>query len=202
MPCAMAPACPLDPPPMTLIEMSNFRCVLVTRSGARAAISSTRRPRYARGSFSLTVTRPSPGVRRTRAIAFLRRPVPRCMLSANLQVPLGVEGRDLRLLCLMTVIRAGVDAEALQHIGAEGVALEHAPDRGHDRERGIELLRLGQRPAAEAARVAAVARVLLGLRLAAGHLDLGGVDDDHVIAAVEVRRERRLVLAAQDRGHA
>src|SRR5438132_4847231 len=57
--------------------MSNLRWVLVTRSGARAVISSTRRPRYARGSFSLTVTRPSPGCNRTRAIAFFRRPVPR-----------------------------------------------------------------------------------------------------------------------------
>src|SRR4029077_1501192 len=47
MPCEMAPAWPLVPPPTTLTLISNLRCVLVTRSGASAAISRTRRPRYA-----------------------------------------------------------------------------------------------------------------------------------------------------------
>src|SRR5437762_9815974 len=122
MPCAIAPAWPLVPPPTTLTVMSNFRCILVTRSGASAAISRTRRPRYARGSLSLTVTRPSPGVMRTRAIAFLRRPVPRFSVSANLQVSFCVEGQGLRFLSDVPVVRAGVDAEALQHIRAEGVA--------------------------------------------------------------------------------
>src|SRR5437879_5848604 len=45
MPCAMAPAWPLLPPPITFTLMSNLRWVLVTRSGASAAISRTRRPR-------------------------------------------------------------------------------------------------------------------------------------------------------------
>src|SRR2546425_8808815 len=110
--------------------MSNLRWVLVTRSGARAVISSTRRPRYARGSFSLTVTRPSPGCNRTRAIAFFLRPVPRFSVSANLHVSFVVEGQDLRLLCGVSVLRAGVDAKALQHIGSQGVALQHAANRG------------------------------------------------------------------------
>jgi hypothetical protein len=34
--------------------------------------------------------------------------------------------------------------------------------------------------------------------LVAGHLHLVGVDDDHIVAHVHVRREGRLVLAAQD----
>src|SRR5438874_5843938 len=202
MPCAMAPAWPLVPPPTTFTLRSNLRCVPVTRSGASAAISSTRRPRYASGSFSLTVTRPSPGVRRTRAIAFLRRPVPRWRVSANLDVPLGVEGDDLRLLCLVAVVRPRVDAKALQHIRPKRVALQHAFHRGRDREGGIELLCLLERARAEAARVAGVARVVLGVELGAGDLHLGGVDHDHVVATVQVRRERGLVLAAQNRGHA
>src|SRR5919201_4649335 len=201
MPCAIAPACPLVPPPMTLTVTSNLRCVLVTRSGARAAISRTRRPRYASGSLSLTVTRPSPGVRRTRAIAFLRRPVPWFSVSANLQISFCVEGDDLRLLRPVAMVRAGIDAEPFQHVGAERVALEHAADGGLDRKRGVELLRPLQRAAAQPARVAGVARVLLRLHLAASHLHLGGVDDDHVVTTVQVGREGRLVLAAQDRGH-
>src|SRR5437773_11011140 len=96
--------------------MSNLRWVLVTRSGASAAISSTRRPRYARGSFSLTVTRPSPGCRRTRAIAFFRRPVPRFRVSANLHVSFVVEGHYFRLLRAVSVLGDSVDAKALQHI--------------------------------------------------------------------------------------
>src|SRR5438105_1848089 len=202
MPWAMAPACPLVPPPMTFTVTSNLRCMPVTRSGASAAISSTRRPRYASGSLSFTVTRPSPGERRTRAIAFLRRPVPRFIVSANLQISFCVEGQDLRFLGNVPVLRAGVDTEALQHIRAKSVALQHPPHGGGHREGGIELLGASQCPLAQPARVARVARVLLGLELAAGDLHPGGVDHDHVVAAVQMRGVGRLVLAAQDRGHA
>src|SRR3546814_3905908 len=41
---------------------------------------------------------------------------------------------------------------------------------------------------------------LLVGELLAGQLHLLGVDDDHVVAAVHVRGEARLVLAAQDLG--
>src|SRR5256885_3302718 len=134
--------------------MSNLRWVLVTRSGARAVISSTRRPRYARVSFSLMVTRPSPGCRRTRAIAFFRRPVPRFRVSANLHVSFVVEGQDLRLLRAVAVLGACVDAKALQHIGSQRVALQHAAYRGHHRERRIQLLGALESALAQAARIA------------------------------------------------
>src|SRR5439155_16014856 len=163
MPCAIAPACPLVPPPMTLIVMSNLRWVFVTRSGASAAISRTRRPRYARGSFSLTVTRPSPGCNRTRAIAFLRRPVARFIVSANLDVSFFVEAQRLRLLGLVSVLRACVDAKALQHIGSQGVALQHAAHGGRDGKRRVDLLRLLQGAPPQTAGVTRVPRVLLGL---------------------------------------
>src|SRR5207248_6004784 len=156
MPGAIAPAWPLVPPPMTLIVMSHLRCVPVTRSGASAAISSTRRPRYARGSFSLTVTRPSPGCKRTRAIAFFRRPVPRFIVSANLHVSFRVEGERLRFLRLMTVLRARVDPKALQHIRPERVSLQHAADRGRHREGRVHVLGLLHGPLAEAAGVTRV----------------------------------------------
>src|SRR5713226_7160765 len=141
----MAPAWPLVPPPTTRMLMSNFRCVLVTRSGASAANSSTRRPRKASGSFSLTVTRPSPGWMRTRATAFFRRPVPLVKTSATLDVPPLVEGDHLRLLGLVPMLGPGVDAKSGEHVRAEGVPLEHPADRVHQREGGVELLGALQR---------------------------------------------------------
>src|SRR5437660_11440527 len=201
MPCAMAPACPLVPPPATLTLTSNLRWVLVIRSGASAASSSTRRPRNARGSFSLTVIRPSPGCIRTRATAFLRRPVPRLNVSANVDIPLRVERDGPGLLRLMAVVGSGVDAEAGQHVRPQRVALEHSAHGVRHREGGVELLRPPKRPLAQTTGIAGVPRVFLGFRLGPRDLDLGGVDHYHVVACVQVRREGGLVLATQDLGH-
>src|SRR5438309_3141028 len=187
---------------MTLTLMSNLRCVLVTRSGASAAISRTRRPRYASGSFSLKVILPSPGWMRTRAIAFLRRPVPRLKISAKLDVPSRIECDDLRLLRHVAVVGTGVDAKSLQHVGAQGVPLQHPADGVGHRKRWVQILRALQRALAQAARVPGVPRVFLARELGAADLDLGGVDDDDMVAGVQVRGERGLVLAAQDLGHA
>src|ERR1700730_10787353 len=187
---------------MTLTLMSNLRCVLVTRNGASAAISRTRRPRYASGSFSLTVIRPSPGWMRTRAMAFLRRPVPRLNVSANLDVPSRIERDDLRLRRDVAMVGSGVNAESLEHVGAQSVALQHSSHRIRDRERGINLLRPPQRPLAKPSGIARVPGVLLPCELGAADLDLGRVDYNDVVASVQVRRERGLVLAPQDLGHA
>ncbi len=58
----------------------------------------------------------------------------------------------------------------------------------------------------DAARMAGVVVVDLLVALAAGEHHLVGIDDDDVVAAVDMRREGRLVLAAQavgdDRGEA
>src|ERR1700681_1376443 len=187
MPCEIAPAWPLVPPPTTLTLMSNLRWVLVTRSGASAAISRTRLPRYASVSLSLITTRPSPGWIRTRATAFLRRPVPRWKMSANLAVSLGVEGECLRLLSLVPMLGTPVNAKAGEHIRTQRVVLEHPFDGIHQREGGVDLLRLLQGAPAQAAGVAAVVGVFLGPQLGARHLDFGGIDHHHVVAAVQVR---------------
>src|SRR5207245_8080102 len=50
--------------------------------------------------------------------------------------------------------------------------------------------------------VARVAEVALLLHLAPRELNLLGVDDDDAVTAIHVRRERGLVLATQDLGHA
>src|SRR6266851_2729 len=117
--------------------------------------------------------RPSPGCKRTRAIAFLRRPVPRLNVSANLDVPSGIERDDLRLLRDVPVVGPRVDAKSFQHVGAQRVSLQHPAHRVGDRERRVDLLRLLQRALAQTAGV----------------------------AGIQVRGERGLVLAAQDLGH-
>src|ERR1700704_5957782 len=181
--------------------MSNFRCVLVTRSGASAAISSTRRPRYASVSLSLITTRPSPGWMRTRATAFLRRPVPLRKASAKLDVPLGVEGDHLRPLGLVPMLGPGVDAKSGEHVRPERVVLQHPLHRVHEWESRVQVFRHLEAARAQAARVAGVAGVELAGQLGAADLGLGGIDDDHVIARVEMRRVGRLVLAPEDLGH-
>src|SRR5262249_11854621 len=52
-------------------------------------------------------------------------------------------------------------------------------------------------PVLDAAGIAGVVVEHLVAQLVAGHLHLGGVDDDDVVAAIHVRRVGRLVLAAQ-----
>ena len=69
-----------------------------------------------------------------------------------------------------------------------------------DRLLGLALEQVGEGLALDAARVARVAVDHLPLGLVGGEHDLGGVDDDHVVAGVEVRGEDRLVLAPQDPG--
>src|SRR5450759_2163091 len=99
---------------------------------------------------------------RTRATAFLRRPVPLRKMSANLDVPLRVEGHCLRLLGLVPMLGTGVDAKAGEHIRSQRVVLPHPLDRVLQREGGVELLGLCQGATPKATRVAAVPRVLLG----------------------------------------
>src|SRR6266542_28783 len=104
------------------------------------------------------ITRPSPGVRRTRAIAGLRRPVPRVVLSANLDLSLGVEAYGLGHLRRVLMFGAAVDTQPLEHLAAQGVVLEHAAHRVGDREGGVALHLVTQRARAQAARVSRVAR--------------------------------------------
>src|SRR5262245_50887083 len=94
----------------------------------------------------------------------------------------------------------GVHAQLPHHLPAEATLGEHALDRlPHD------LLRVAGEQAPEAlgldaAGVSRVPPVPLALGLARADVELGGVDDDHVITSVDVRRPGRLVLAPQQRG--
>src|SRR5438067_2245495 len=112
--------------------------------------------------------RPSPGVSRTRAIAVFRRPVPRAMLSANLNVSSLVERDRFRLLGRVLVLGAGVHTQPLQHLAAQRVPLEHAADGIVDGEGRVPDLFLAQGPLAKAARVTRIPGVGLAVELATG----------------------------------
>src|SRR5215472_15691413 len=203
MPCAMAPACPETPPPSTLTLTSKRRSVSVSRSGCSTTCSRRRCPRYCIGLLWLIRIRPSPGWMRTRAIAVLRRPTALMSCSsANPDVPLLVEADAPGRLRLVLVLGARVHPQAPQHVRSQTVALQHAPNGISDRERRVELLLLPQGARAKAARIARKACVDLAVHLVAGHQHPRGVDDDHVVAGVQVRCVRRLVLAFQDLGDA
>src|SRR5437899_11118017 len=75
---------------------------------------------------------------------------------------------------------------------------EHPPHRLLDHALGMLRQQGCERPEALVPHVARVPEVPLLLELAAGQLDLLGVHDHDEVTAVQVRRERGLVLAAQD----
>src|SRR5204863_320928 len=100
--------------------------------------------------------------RRTRAIAVLRRPTALAICcSANLDVPLLVEGDAPGRLRLVLVGRARVDPQPLEHLASQRVVLEHPAHRVPQGERGVELLLLPQAARAQTAPVARVPRVRL-----------------------------------------
>src|SRR4051794_16509958 len=101
----------------------------------------------------------------------------------------------------MRMLRTGVDAEAAHLLTAERAAGDHALDRLLDDALGEAAAQArAQALALDAARKAGVPVEDLLLVLAAGQADLLGVDDDDVVTAIDVRRERGLVLAAQAAG--
>src|SRR5919107_5170400 len=93
----------------------------------------------------------------------------------------------LRLLGLVRVLRAGVHLQLLDHLPAQPVLREHAPDRLLDGLAGVLLQQVADGDLGEAAGVAGVAVDLLGLPLVAGQGDLRGVDDDDEVTTVDVR---------------
>ena len=99
------------------------------------------------------------------------------------------------------MLGTAVDAQVAHLLAAQRAAGEHALDRLQDHPLGETALEdLAGGAVLDAAGKAGVPVVALVGALVAGHLHLLGVDDDHVVAHVHVRRERRLVLAAEDLG--
>ena len=89
---------------------------------------------------------------------------------------------------------------ATEDLPPEGRLREHAIDGVLDDALRVLGNHLAERGEALMTHVARVLEVLLLLELAAGDLHLGRVDDDDVVAGIHMRRERGLVLAADDAG--
>src|SRR5262249_29627986 len=124
--------------------------------------------------------------------------VPAALLGARRRGPgrlcdLG-DGEWGRLLCLVRVVRARVHLELAQHVPAQRVLGQHALDRVLDQPLRVlgEKFRVGV--GTDASRVAGVPVHPLVGKLVAGQRDLRGVDHDHEVTGVQVRREDRLVL--------
>ena len=103
------------------------------------------------------------------------------------------------LLGDMRMLGAGIDAQVLHLAAAERAARDHALDRLLDDALGETALeQLARGALLDAARMAGVPVVDLVGELLAGEGDLVGIDDDDVVAVVDMRGEGRLVLAAED----
>src|SRR5262245_22627561 len=212
MPKRMAPAWPLTPPPSSVASTSYTSSVCVKRSGSFATTWCVRIGKYAANGRPLTTICPVPGRSRTRATASLRRPVvwmrglgtssPSCSqspsTSAEVASACAVRQRALRgLLRVVGMRRAPVDPQLPQHAATERSLREHAAHRELDDTLRIPSKQVLERFAANTTGVARVAPVDLVSRLLRRDRELRRVDHDDVVAGVEVRREDRLVLAAQ-----
>ncbi len=113
--------------------------------------------------------------------------------------------RDIELLGLLRLMRmlgAGIDAQVSELHATQRSARQHALDRLLDdalRELAFHDLLGGA--LLDAADIAGVVMVDFLLALAAGEHGLGGIDDDDVVAVVDMRGVGRLVLAAQVQRH-
>src|SRR5262245_26993939 len=163
------------------------------------------RPKYSSRVRLLMWNFPSPAIRRTRAIDVFRRPVARCLPSCSaiasflaLRVASSADrSHGLGPLGVMRMIGTRVNFELRCQRPRKTILRKHPADRQLDeplRMTGAQRLRADR---ADAARETGVMMIDLVAFLLAGELDLGCVDDDHEVAAVYMRRERRLALPPQ-----
>lgn len=100
----------------------------------------------------------------------------------------------------MRMLRACIYVQFAEHVATKGVLGKHAPNRvlddrmrlfGQQHTRGGTLLPTG---------ITRVAQILLLIEFTTRKADLVRIDHDHVIAAIYVRCEGRLVLATKHMG--
>src|SRR4051794_35674563 len=117
---------------------------------------------------------------------------------------LAVHRRDverLRVLAAVRMLGAVVEMKRAHLVAAERPARNHAFDRFLKHALGEAALEhLARGDLFNAAGETGVLVIDFVIELAAGEADLAGVDDDHMVAAVDMRGEARLVLAAEDIG--
>ena len=191
MPCRIAPAWPLMPPPCTRTRRS-YRAVRVgdleRRERERAVVA---RGKYSSSERPLIHVLPSPGRRITRATDVLRLPVPRYWAIRP-------SSSSVFGACAACGCSGPAYTLSLRELrGREPVLGEHALHRLADDLGRTTLELLAERPLLEPARVAGVRAHHLLVELLAGDLDLLRVDDDHEVARVDVRGVLGLALSPQ-----
>src|SRR5262249_30566235 len=105
-----------------------------------------------------------------------------------------------RLLRLVGVSWAGGDFQTMQNVRTKPIVWHPSSHCALDDSLGMLQKRLAQRLLSQTAGIAGVAIIDLLVQAIACHRDLLCVDDNNVVTTVQVRREGRLVLAAQDSG--
>src|SRR5699024_2122512 len=133
---------------------------------------------YSSSGRELTVILPLPERRKTRAMAFLRRPVPKLRLFSTVAIS---NFPWLRLLRGVLVLRAGVHLELFKHRPAERVLRQHAAHGAFDDPFGRLVELLLERQRFHVADVTGVMIVIFVGALVAGHVHLFGVDHDDVV---------------------
>src|SRR5947209_633133 len=199
MPCRTAPAWPEMPPPPTEASTSNRPSTFAVLKGCLIIVCRGSRGKYCSNGSPFTRILPLPCTSRTRATAFLRRPVP--MEIACTATPLPPHFQLLRLLREVRMLRPAVDPQVFDQCPAKRILGQHAPHGVGDE---LLWLVLEHVPEGHGSKPAGVPRVTVDevtLRFAPGQPHLGGVDDDDAVAGVDVRRELGLVFAPQERGH-
>ena len=102
----------------------------------------------------------------------------------------------------MRVVWTGINLEVFHDPPRKSVGREHPAHRlGHNPFRVFALKNLFHRSRFYSPRIPGVPVVGLVLALPSGQLNLVGIDNYDVVAAVHVSSENRLVFAAQTCGH-
>ena len=99
------------------------------------------------------------------------------------------------------MLRASVNADLLEHLAAERTLGHHAANRFVDGEFRLLVEKIAVAGLLQAAGITGVMVVFLLVKFAAGQHDLFGVDDDHMVAGVAMRRIYRLMFPAKDSGY-
>lgn len=102
----------------------------------------------------------------------------------------------------MRVFAAGIHVQVLHLCTLQGAASDHALDRlAHDVAGVLASQALGDRTFLDPTGITGVIMEQLLVHLVAGQADLLGIDDDDIVATINMRGELGLVLAAQALGN-
>ena len=121
----------------------------------------------------------------------------RAHLATRTIILIALQRQFGRLLRFMRMFGAGVDFKFAEHHAPEFVFRQHAAHRIFDDARRVFVDHFLKRCAFDAAGMPGMPPIHFVVCLVAGERNFGGVDDDNIIAGVDMRRIFGLMLAAQ-----